>query len=342
MPNRADTPRRVRPRRDQFAGALIGCAVGDALGAPLEGRSREQIAPLQGITDDYRPFGRGGGGKNGIRYPLGQYTDDTQLTLAIVRSLLASGRVDGEAIAGEFAELWRSGEIVGAGPVADRAVKRLLAGIRWQDAAAADDLPLNGAAMRIAPVGLWHCDREQRLAADVELASVVTHRHPLAVDAALAVATAVAHAVTASLIDTQGFLQATATSVARRSPEFARRIRQLGQWLPLEEEAALTAIAGTGSRRKGRGFGIPAMAEPTVLAALYAFLRFPRDFVATIDVALRIGGDVDTIAAIAGAISGAHNGIDAIPGNLVGGVKDSAEIVDLGRRLFACRFGQRP
>ena len=72
----------------------MGCAVGDALGAPLEGMSHEQISTLQGITDGYRPFVRATNGPNKIQYPLGQYTDDTQLTLAIVKSLLASRRVD--------------------------------------------------------------------------------------------------------------------------------------------------------------------------------------------------------------------------------------------------------
>ena len=63
----------------------MGCAVGDALGAPLEGLSREQISTLQGITDDYRPFLREKNGPNTIQYPLGQYTDDTQLTVATVK-----------------------------------------------------------------------------------------------------------------------------------------------------------------------------------------------------------------------------------------------------------------
>lgn len=58
---------------------------------------------------------------------------------------------------------------------------------------------------------------------------------------------------------------------------------------------------------------------------------------ATVERALRAGGDVDTVAAIAGAISGAHNGLGAIPDDLVAGVKDSAEILDLGSRLFARR-----
>ena len=315
-------------------GALMGCAVGDALGAPLEGRPREQIATIEGVADGFRPFRH----KKDVEFPLGQYTDDTQLTLAIVKSMLTCGRVDPADIAAEFVKLWESNEIVGAGQVAHRAVGRLMEGIRWEDAAAADDLPWNGAAMRIAPVGLWHFDNADQLARDVELASFVTHRHPLAVAGAIAVAKAVAHAATSSEIDTAGFLDAVRGSIAGRSPEFADRVRELREWLALTETAALEAIVADGGRAKGRGFGVPVRVEPTVLASLYVFLKSPGDYLATMDRALRVGGDVDTVAAIAGAISGAHNGLGAIPAGLVAGVKDSAEILDLGARLFARRF----
>ncbi|MXY54311.1 MAG: hypothetical protein F4Y86_17520 [Gammaproteobacteria bacterium] len=329
----------TEPRQDQVTGALIGCAVGDALGAPIEGWSRERIAPLDGLTAGYRPLVHGRT-PNQTRYPLGQYTDDTQLTLAIARSLVAEARVDGAAIGRKFAALWESAEIVGAGPVADRAVRRLIAGTPWQDAALADDLPLNGAAMRIAPIGTWDCDDRASLAADATVASIVTHKHPLAIDAAIAVATAVADAVATGTVDVPGFLHGVAQAIEHRSPELGKHIRQVQAWLELPEDDALRAIANTGGGGRIRnGFGIPALAEPTVLAALYAFLKFPTDYIATIDITLRIGGDVDTIGAIAGAISGAHNGLAAIPSDLVKGVKDSAEILDLGRRLFEIRFG---
>ena len=330
----------TEPRLDQATGALIGCAVGDALGAPIEGWSRERIAPLDDLTAGYRPLVHGRA-PNEKRYPLGQYTDDTQLTLAIARSLVAEARVDGAAIGREFAALWESGEIVGAGPVADRAVRRLIARIHWQDAAVADDLPLNGAAMRIAPVGLWDCDDRASLADDATVASIVTHKHPLSIDAAIAIATAVADAVATSAIDASRFLQGVAQAIEHRSPEFGEHIRQVQAWLELPEDDALQAIASTGEARLRDGFGIPALAEPTALAALYTFLKSPTDYIATIDTTLRIGGDVDTIAAIAGAISGAHNGLAAIPPNLVTDVKDSAKILDLGKRLFDRRFGQR-
>ncbi len=312
----------------------MGCAVGDALGAPLEGRSREQIATMQGIADGYRPYRH----KKAVQFPLGQYTDDTQLTLAIVKSLLNCGHVDPADIGAEFVKLWESDEIVGAGQVAHRAVGRLMEGIPWQDAAAADDLPWNGAAMRIAPLGLWHYDRRDHLVRDVELASFVTHRHPLAVDGAIAVATAVAQGATASEIETANFLEAVHGSVAARSPGFAERIRRLHDWLRLDETAALQAIVADGGWAKQGGFGVPVRVEPTVLASLYVFLKSPGDFIATLNMALRVGGDVDTVAAIACAISGAHNGVGAIPAHLVAGVKDSAEILDYGARLFVRRF----
>lgn len=312
----------------------MGCAVGDALGAPLEGRPREKIATMQGIADGFRPFRH----KKDVEFPPGQYTDDTQLTLAIVKSLLTCGRVDPADIAAEFVKLWESNEIVGAGPVAHRAVRRLMEGVRWQDAAATDDLPLNGAAMRIAPVGLWRFDNADQLAHDAELASFVTHRHPLAVDGAIAVATAVAYAATSSEVETRDFLDAVHGSIAGRSPGFADRVRELHEWLTLAETAALEAIVADEGRAEGRGFGVPVSVEPTVLASLYVFLKSPGDYVATVDRALRVGGDVDTVAAIAGAISGAHNGLGAIPADLVAGVKDSAEILDLGAKLFARRF----
>ena len=324
----------VRPREDQFTGALMGCAVGDALGAPLEGRSREEIATMPGLADGFRPYRH----KREVEFRPGQYTDDTQLTLAIVKSLLNCGHVDPADIGAEFVKLWESDEIVGAGQVAHRAVRRLMEGIPWQDAAATDDLPWNGAAMRIAPVGLWHYDRPDRLEHDVELASFVTHRHPLAVDGAIAVAAAVAHAATTSDIETPSFLDAVCGSVADRSPGFADRLLGLHDLLGFEETAALEVMVGDGGRAKGRGFGIPVGVEPTVLASLYVFLKSPDDYPATVDRALRVGGDVDTVAAIAGAISGAHNGLGAIPVDLVTGVKDSTEILDLGARLFALRF----
>ena len=330
------------PREDQFVGALIGCAVGDALGAPLEGRTREEIAKVTGLTTQFHPLRRKAwppGSPSAHAHSGGQFTDDTQQTVAIAKSMVDSGGVDGAAIAREFVKLWESGEIVGQGPVADRAVKRLIDGASWQEAAGADDLPWNGAAMRVSPIGLWNFDDTDQLARDATTSSIVTHRHPLAIAGAIAIATAVARASTSGSIVTADFLRSTSQSIADQSPEFATHILALRDWLTLDEMAALEAIvSASGQPPHRRGFGISVQVEATVLASLYAFLKHPNDYRATVELAIRVGGDVDTTAAIAGAICGAHNGVDAIPRNLVASVKDSAEIQDLGARLFAARF----
>ena len=324
-----------RPRQDQFVGALVGCAVGDALGAPLEGATREEIAKLTDLTAEFRPTRR----KKGWERPAGQYTDDTQLTNAIAKSMVDSGGVDGAAIAAEFAQLWESGEIVGQGIVADRAVKRLIAGVPWDEAAAPDDLDWNGSAMRVSPIGLWNFDDAEALARDATTSSIVTHRHPLAIAGAIAIARAVAYASKEAVIDAADFLQTTSRSIAGQSPEFAAHILALRDWLDLDETEALQAIAAaSGQKPHPKGFGISVQVEATVLASFYAFLLHPTDYCATVERAIGAGGDVDTTAAIAGAICGAHNGVEAIPQRLVSSVKDSDAIQDLGARLFAARY----
>ena len=178
-----------------------------------------------------------------------------------------------------------------------------------------------------------------QLAKDATTSSIVTHQHPLAIAGAIATATAVAHASTTGSIVTADVLQSTSQSIAEQSPEFAEHILALRDWLTLDETTALEAIvSASGQKPHPRGFGISVHVEATVLASLYAFLKHPDDYRATVELAIRVGGDVDTTAAIAGAICGAHNGVDAIPGHLIAGVKDSADIQDLGARLFAARF----
>lgn len=323
-------------RRDQFTGTLIGCAVGDALGAPLEGKTREAIALIDGLTDAFRPY---------RSYPAGQYTDDTQQTLAIAKSIIAVAQVDGAAIAREFVQLWESGEIVGAGPVAKRAVERLMAGVSWMDAALPEDLSYNGAAMRVSPIGLWNFDRPKRIAPDARISSLVTHRHPSAIAGAIAVATAVAYVLNHTEIQAADFLKTVSASIIGEDAEFSKNIYELQSWLALEETAALEQIAsisenGVFSLPKN-GYGISVFVVPTVLMSLYAFLKSPQNYIATIERAIRAGGDVDSTAAIAGAISGAHNGIAAIPVHLVHSIKDSDQILALGKQLFEAKFTER-
>jgi ADP-ribosylglycohydrolase len=71
--------------------------------------------------------------------------------------------------------------------------------------------------------------------------------------------------------------------------------------------------------------GISAFVTPSLLWSLYAFLRSPDDYWETICTAIGVGGDTDTMAAIAGAISGARLGVEALPAELLGRLNDRGE-----------------
>jgi ADP-ribosylglycohydrolase len=82
--------------------------------------------------------------------------------------------------------------------------------------------------------------------------------------------------------------------------------------------------------------GISAFVIPSLAWSLYAFLRSPDDYWATVCTAIRVGGDTDTMAAIAGAIAGARLGVDALPGPLLARVNDrggwrAPELAELAR-----------
>ena len=302
------------PLESRFLGSFFGCAIGDSLGAPIEGMSAEAITARDGLTDRFRSF---------REYDPGQYTDDTQLALAIARAVNRTGRVDGQAIAEEFAQLFRSGEIVGAGPVARRAVERFIDGVAWDEAALADDLPFNGAAMRIAPVGLWNVGDEAGLVRDTEISSIVTHRHPRAIDAAIVIGAAVAAAAQSQAVERASFLDRVSHPIRDRDPAFRAQI------LALE-----TDYPGPPSAH-----GVNVDATQSTLAVLHCFLSAPNDYLAMLERCFRLGGDVDTIGAMAGSIFGALHGMAKIPEHFVRDIKDSdiirAEASTLYQRAVA-------
>ena len=92
--------------RERVLGCLIGCAVGDALGAPYEGLWPHQIPESQYLLADFVEIDG---------YPKGQYTDDTQLSVASVESIVARGDLSLPHLARSIARLWKNESVVGPG-----------------------------------------------------------------------------------------------------------------------------------------------------------------------------------------------------------------------------------
>jgi ADP-ribosylglycohydrolase len=119
----------------------------------------------------------------------------------------------------------------------------------------------------------------------------------------------------------------------------AEAICRLAEWLSLAPEGAARHVHESGlDPAQPRWQGISAFVTPSVLWSLYAFLRSPDQYWETICTAIGVGGDTDTMAAIAGAISGARLGVSALPKQLLAYLTDQGEwdCEDLTALAYSC------
>ena len=317
-------------REDRFVGALLGGAVGDALGSFCEGWPRSRILEVERLLGHYRELRRADGA---VVRPGGAYTDDTQQTLVLVESLLARGRVDPGDVADRLLRMWHGGELYGYGRAFRETLERMARGVPWQEAASID-LPSNGAVMKIAPVGLWHWRREARLDADAIAVSHLTHKDPRAVAPAVAIAHVVRHLAAGGAPAADELLALAERSAGAVHAPTGRLLGGVRRLLELPADAAYATLLELPETPFAAGQGLPSEAPVTAAVALEAFLRTPGEFEATLRRALTCGGDVDTFAAVAGALSGACNGAQAIPAHLRDGLPAAEEIVRLARALY--------
>ena len=314
---------------DRFVGALLGGAVGDALGSFCEGWPRARILEVEQLLDRYRDLRRGGD----VVRPGGMYTDDTQQALVLVESMLARGRVDPGDVADRLLRMWRAGELYGYGRAFRETLERMADGVPWQRAASTD-MPSNGAVMRIAPVGLWHWRSEARLDAAVVSVSQLTHKDPRAVAPAVAIAQAVRHLAAGGAPAADEVVALAERSAGAVHAPTGRLVGQVRRLLELPADDAYAELLEMPITPYTRGQGLPSEAPVTAVVALEAFLRTPDEFETTVRRALTCGGDVDTFAAVAGNLSGAHCGTQAIPAHLRAGLPAAEQIARLARSLY--------
>lgn len=308
------------PEREQFVGCLLGVAVGDALGFPVEGLSLERIREKFGPNgvQDFVTVGLRGA-------PLGTYSDDTQLTLAVARALLAAGRQPleqlMEALCREYLAWYRSPEMArGPGWATLDALGRLAHGRSWMETGVRDSKGC-GAAMRVAPIGLYYYREPETLCRIAELSALVTHKHPTGVAAAVANAYAVARAL--ERVPPRELYEDVLRLASLTNQELLASLAEVNELDGVAPPLAFARLGETGS------------AEEVFASAMFCFLRSPDDFRATVLAAANSSGDSDSIAAMAGALSGAHNGVAAIPEKWRREVENAAEIERLAGELFA-------
>ncbi len=318
---------------EPLAGLILGQALGDALGFVVEA---EPPDVARAYVNDWLRAGRAGE-RSHPQYAFGQYTDDTQLARELLRSFQEAGGWKPACYAARVAQLFRERHDVGAGQGTRSAARRLLAGVHWHESGTPAPYAGNGAAMRAGPLGLLLNDRDTMCRAAREQARI-THLDPRCAAGSIALARAVSLAATRQPFDPADFLDDLAVCAGACDNSVADAIKGLTSWFSFTPEAAARHVheARLDPAHADRWQGISAFVTPSVLWSLYAFLRTPDDYWETICTAIGVGGDTDTMAAMAGAISGARVGAGALPKALLARLNDNGlwgaeDLVELAR-----------
>ena len=335
------------PHRDQFSGCLIGQCLGDALGFVVEGFSPEAC---KRYVEDFLKTGRVGEFGR-FPFPFGQYSDDSQLARELIQSYVACKKFDPADYAKHIKLIFAEKRIVGFGYSTKEAAKRLYQGISWEESGTPSPAAGNGSAMRAAPVGLFFFDKPQILIQAAHDQGRITHKDPRSSAGAVTIGAAVALVLQGEKINPESFISSLADQAGTIDHGFASELKKLVHWLSLPPEEAVTFISQAGLNAEyiddGEWKGISAFVISSVLWSLYAFLRSPDDYWQTICTAIEVGGDVDTIAAMAGAISGAYLGIGAIPSHLTSYLNDRGtwkfnELVELAHECHEIKMLSNP
>jgi ADP-ribosylglycohydrolase len=327
------------PHKDQFSGCLVGQCLGDALGFVVEGFSPEACKRyvedylIAGQTVEFGHF----------PLPFGQYSDDSQLARELIQSYVACKTFDPSDYAERIKLIFAEKRIVGFGYATKQAADRLYQGISWEVSGTPPPSAGNGSAMRAAPVGLFFFNNPQKLIHAAHDQGRITHSDPRCSAGSVAMSGAVALVLQEKKIIPDVFLSTLAGWTGTFEPGFASELMKLNELISLMPEEAVTFISKAGLDAdyidEDGWKGISPFVVSSVLWSLYAFLRSPDDYLETICTAISAGGDVDTTAAMAGAISGAYLGISAIPADLSSSLTDRGtwrydELVQLAHTCY--------
>jgi poly(ADP-ribose) glycohydrolase ARH3 len=299
--------------KERFLGCLLGLAVGDALGGKFETQSAAAIRARFPNTEAL------------IDHPQKEicYTDDTQMMLGVAETLISQGEITEQHLCEAFLANYVPSRGYGRGT---RAVLEAMQEGRDHRSVAEQYFPggsyRNGAAMRVAPVGLLFRDDFHRLREQARLSALPTHRHPLGIEGAQLLALAVALCSHVEQFERTDFFSELLSACA--SDAYRTKIEQAAKIQSPEELARL-------------GNGIEAL--ESVPTAIAGFALTPDSFEATVSQVIFLGGDTDTLAAMSGALSGAYLGIHRLPQRLVGLLESSPKgrvyLFDLASNLFA-------
>lgn len=310
-----------RPTTLRALGALVGAAVGDALGAPFEFQPRGTYtrrfpAPVLGGIGEMI----GGGG---FRWEPGEFTDDTQMGLALAESLVTRGGYDPQDVWLRF-RAWGSGaKDIG------NTIRRSLRHADWRDVAA-DSGHLsagNGALMRAFPLALAYLHTDTATVVEVVLhQAALTHQDPAAGWGA--------------------FVGVQMMRAAIRGEDPLQELDAAPSLVPAEVWSTFAPLLDAAWTPDAEGDHVSNGTVWGCLAQAVWALRSTSSFEDAVVAAVSFGDDADTVGCVAGALAGARYGVQAIPSRWTTYVHgrvdtpagastyDNAGLQDLARKLI--------
>ncbi|QAY72983.1 ADP-ribosylglycohydrolase family protein [Agromyces protaetiae] len=290
---RTPTPALDAAQLDRAIGAVLGSAAGDSLGAPYE------FQPS--VADDIAITMHAGG-----MWELGEWTDDTSMSIPVLQALARGESLDDEAVLGRIVVEWQGWAV--SAPDVGIQTRQVLAeaqhgGVATAAAAARAAARAvhertgrsggNGSLMRTGPVALGHlaAGEEDALETSARLVSDLTHYETDAADASVIWSLAIRHAVLTGRIDIRGPIDR----------------------LPVERRARWHELADVAERLHPRDIPGSNGWVVAALQAAWAAIVGADTLRGVLERAVRCGNDTDTVAAIAGSLAGAAYGASAVP-----------------------------
>lgn len=311
--------------KSKVVGCLYALACGDALGVPSSFMTQKYVAKRWGWIDTFYPPEKGHIYHDGLQ--AGEYTDDTEQSLALMNSFIRNRKVVPSDIVNELL-LWAervSGKYASPlGPSTEKALKAIKGGADITKSGRYGNT--NGSAMRIAPVGIIHgllqSSTLDDLVRDVYMTCMPTHNTSVCVSGAAAVAWGVACCIRGERdikVVLREMIQAAQAGVEYgyeiASPSIARRMQlalQVVEQAPDEKAAMNELYAYFG------GGDLTADSIPSAFGLLALGKGDPKK---VIELCVNFGGDCDTNAAMAGSIAGAYAGLEKVPADWIDTIK---------------------
>ncbi len=294
--------------QSKYKGCFLGLAMGDAYGAVYEGGVPEKsVWKLIGTT------------KGRLRY-----TDDTQMALDIVNSFLENKGINQDKMALTFANSYKWSRGYGAG--AAWLLKKIKNGGKWYELNTAkykEGSFGNGAAMRAPVLALCFPDDIDKLIENVRKVSEITHVHPQAVEGA----NLIALAVYGALNDWDNDRVLKELLIYSNLNDYKEKINLCIEYLNRTDGVNNKII------KKNLGNGVAAV-NSTITAIYFALKYRNENHDLMFDKIFSLGGDTDTIGAMAGAIWGAFNGAEKLNPKKVERIEDFELIENLALKLY--------